>query len=112
MELCWLSTSLSHLFAWQEDLCASLPEEKWFHAEQHKEELETLMRGYQGIQDLTCLDVFGFSGSITKAWRDKGFTAEKYDIALNPRSNDLLGKRGFLCLVRYLTVTLLGPFFS
>lgn len=58
------------------------------------------MRDYQGVRNLCCLDVFGFSGSMAKHWTKKGFPAIQYDIALNPRSDDLLGKRGYLHLTR------------
>ena len=88
---------------WKEDLCASLNEDNWFDASLHKEEVDSLMRGYQGVRDLCCLDVFGFSGSMAKHWVKNGFTARQYDIALNPRSDDLLGKRGYLHLTRCLT---------
>ena len=88
---------------WKEDLCASLNEDNWFDASLHKEEVDSLMRDYQGVRDLCCLDVFGFSGSMAKHWVKNGFTACQYDIALNPRSDDLLGKRGYLHLTRCLT---------
>jgi hypothetical protein len=87
----------------QEDLSTSLSEGQWFHAERHMEELDQYLRDYSGVQDLSCLDVFGYSGAIAKFWRQKGWSAEQYDIGLNHRSNDLLGKRGFLQLCRSLS---------
>ena len=88
------------MWPWQEDLGASLPESHWFQAELHVQELDNFMSAWTGPQDLTCLDVFGYSGSIAKCWRREGFTSEQYDIGLNRRSHDLLGKRGFLHLCR------------
>ena len=87
---------------WQEDLAASLPEESWYDASQHKSELDAWMGAYQGIRDLTCLDVFSLSGSMAKTWSDSGYSAVQFDIGLDRRGHDLLGKRGFLHLVRCL----------
>ena len=55
----------------QEDLSTSLSEGQWFHAERHMEELDQYLRDYSGVQDLSCLDVFGYSGAIAKFWRQK-----------------------------------------
>lgn len=62
------------------------------------------MDSWEGTRDVCCLDIFGYSGSISNQWSKQGCVSVKYDIRLNPRSDDILGKRGFLHLVRDLFV--------
>lgn len=93
--------------ALQEDLTTGLEESKWFDAAANSQEIDTFMRAWDGPRDLCCLDVFGFSASIAKVWREKGFTSVEYDIGLNPRSDDLLSKRGYLHLTRGLILHIL-----
>ena len=87
----------------EEDLRATLDETLWYDAESHSQEIRSFMDSWQGARDLSCLDVFGFSGAVRKAWEARGFTAAQYDIGLNPRSDDLLSKRGYLHLTRSLS---------
>ena len=91
----------------QEDLSASLGEQFWFDAEAHEDELLAFMSAWQGPRDLCCLDVFGFTGAMSKYWKDHGFSSEQYDIQLHPRSDDVLSKRGFLHLMRRLIYLIL-----
>ena len=88
----------------QDDLSASLSERLWFDASLHQDELTTFMNSWHGTRDLHCIDLFGFSGSIAKQWTKAGFKAQQYDILLNPRSDDLLSRRGYLHLTRFLVL--------
>ena len=84
----------------QDDTFASLPEENWFVADKHLPELQQVVGTFSGQRTLHCIDLFGFSGSIYRKWVQKGFEAVRYDIALNPRADDVVSKRGFLNLLR------------
>lgn len=83
-----------------EDTATGLPEDKWFYASDHLEELQSFVAAWRGARDLDCLDVFSVSGSIARMWSKHGLKSEQYDIQLDHRGHDVVGKRGFLHLLR------------
>lgn len=84
----------------QDDVSASLPERDWFVADNHYTELKGVVNSFCKPRTLHCLDIFGFTGKIAKAWTKRNYQAESYDILRGGRSEDLLSKRGFLRLLR------------
>lgn len=84
----------------KEDMTASLPESSWFVADDFENELLERARSFTGSRTLHCLDLFGFSGKVSQIWSKQGYESERYDILRGGRSEDILGKRGFLNLMR------------
>lgn len=85
----------------QDDLSATLDESLWFVADDHVDELVSTMRSLVNMRrDLHCIDLFGYSGKISKVWRSAGYSAEQYDVLRGGRAHDILSKRGFLFLMR------------
>ena len=58
---------------------------------------------FWGARDLHCLDIFSASGSVSQAFTTHGFRAGQYDIQCDNRGHDIVGKRGFLNLLRLPT---------
>lgn len=81
-------------------MTASLPESSCFVADDFENELLERARSFTGSRTLHCLDLFGFSGKVSQIWSKQGYESERYDILRGGRSEDILGKRGFLNLMR------------
>ena len=84
----------------QDDLTATLPESSWWVADDHEAEVASVLAAWSGERTIHVLDLFGYSGSISRAFEKKGYRAVQYDVLLGGRSHDILSKRGFLYLVR------------
>ncbi|CAE7304715.1 RHM1 [Symbiodinium pilosum] len=66
-----------------DDTLTSTAEENWFYAHQHIEELSAIMTRWTGERTIHCIDLFGYSGSVAKYWRDQKYEAYQYDIKFN-----------------------------
>ena len=95
----------------QDDLTATLPESLWFTADHHFEEMVEVAKAYHAQRSLHLIDIFGYSGKVSKAWERQGFRTAQFDVLIGGRSHDLLSKRGFLNLLRFIAQDLFLLFF-
>ncbi|CAE7740361.1 RHM1 [Symbiodinium sp. CCMP2456] len=75
-------------------------EAEWYNAESDITSLRRMMKKFRGVRDLSCLDLFGASGAIKKAWSGHHKKAELYDIKTNGPQHDICSEGGFENLMR------------
>jgi hypothetical protein len=84
----------------KDDTTCTLAEHLWFVADNHIPELKQVVASWQGDRDLWCIDLFSPTGNVASQWIRHGFAAMTYDVKTAGRANDIVGKRGFLFLLR------------
>lgn len=91
-------------------MTSTLAETSWWVADDHVAELKDYLRAYQPVRTWHLIDLFGYSGAMSRIWRMKGFFAVQYDVLLGGRRDDILTKRGFMHLLRSFAQQDLGNF--
>jgi len=65
-----------------EDTATALPQEFWFRAADYEAELNAYAQEMQGPPCYHCIDLFGASEAMKKAWNRNGFEAASFDYLL------------------------------
>lgn len=83
-----------------DDTTTFTDETSWFDASDtaNKQHIELYVSQWEGTRDMHILDLFGASASVRKAWEDRGWKGESYDIKLNPK-HDITSASGFYVLL-------------
>lgn len=82
----------------KDDTTTSHQPEEWFIAANHWGEICKFVDQYSGAPDLHVVDIFGYSRSIAKAWKRRGFRSAAWDIRLCP-SMDAVSRAGWFGLL-------------
>lgn len=70
---------------YHDDLSSFSPEESWWEAENHEGILMDMLTSWDRPCDVHCIDMFGASGMIAKAWSKKGYSSLIFDILHDPK---------------------------
>ena len=67
-----------------QDTATTIPQTSWFDASLHEAWLHDYIDSWQGPlqEELWCIDLFGASEVIKKAWEKQGFKAAAFDILI------------------------------
>lgn len=90
----------NHLFAKdiRADTTTTVSSDNWYQATANWPAIAAYVDSWSGCSDLHALDVFGVSGSISKAWRRRHYRALSWDIKLSPEM-DIMTENGFFGLL-------------
>ena len=89
-----------------DDTSCNGPEEDWYHAASHTDELIQYCQDWKGSQWLDCLDLFSFHQGMSKELGHAVSTA--IDIRLNECAHDLTSKRGVFLVLALLLALIPG----
>lgn len=91
----WTSAGRSSGCTALEDVSTSVSESQWYHAAaaDHRDDLLREVESFAGERDLDGLDLFSRSRSIEASFRQSGYRAAAFDIALSAE-HDLTSERG------------------
>ena len=78
-----------------DDISTSTSEREWFKAAQHLPELEAFCETWEGLQGLSCFDLFSHSQRVSSRFVKAGLHARSFDIRTS-KDEDMLSKSGFL----------------
>eukprot|EP00442_Polarella_glacialis_P054099 CAMPEP_0115142078 /NCGR_PEP_ID=MMETSP0227-20121206/59937_1 /TAXON_ID=89957 /ORGANISM="Polarella glacialis, Strain CCMP 1383" /LENGTH=333 /DNA_ID=CAMNT_0002550599 /DNA_START=75 /DNA_END=1076 /DNA_ORIENTATION=+ len=99
--LTWLPILASATPSINDDTTTLLPESTWFDGYvAGYDEAQAYAMNWAGQRRHRCIDIFGVSGTMKKAWLKAGDSAVNYDIKSNP-AHDIVSKSGFYALLDY-----------
>ena len=84
--------------ALEDDTTCTVPEDHWYQAEQHIDEILRWAQAWNGERTMHLLDLFSVSQSAAKVWRKFGKIAASYDVKSNPEQ-DITAQSGFFELM-------------
>lgn len=91
-----------HLFKNADDFSPNeVHEECWFKPEDHEARLRAYCEHFQGAQVVHCVDAFGASRSVFKAFERAGCNARAYDVKLSPDTMDILTEAGVMTFLSF-----------
>ena len=73
------------------------PEEDWFHASQHRDELLEFVRTSAPERDLHMVDLFSASGVAAATFKETGYESKAIDIKLD-QGHDITSRAGFFTI--------------